>query len=217
MKLKDNRILNVLDNYYRNKHGRFIAGVDEAGRGPLAGPVVAGIVIMPNGHFKGIDDSKKLSEKKREEQFEIIKEKAISYSIGVVDNKEIDRINILNATKKAMKIALSKLRNMPDCILSDAVKFDTDNIPLVSIVKGDKYSLNIAAASILAKVHRDRLMTEYSYKYPEYNFKKHKGYPTKEHITLLKQFGISPIHRRSYKPVNDIFINTPKIGKIQIY
>lgn len=177
-----------------------VAGMDEAGRGPLAGPVVCACVIMPLEKEKlidGINDSKKLSPKKREELFEKIVKTAISYSIVEVDEKTIDRINILQATKLGMKKALEGLSVKPAIVLIDAVKLDID-IKQENIIKGDAKSYNIASASILAKVYRDRLMVKLSKDYPEYHFDKHKGYGTKEHIDALKKYGKCPIHRDSF-------------------
>ncbi len=175
-----------------------IAGIDEAGRGTLAGPVVVASVIMPlDNIIDGINDSKKLSEKKRNELYEKIKQTAISYHIEVIDEKIIDDINILNATKLGMKNCIDKLDKMPDVVLIDAVKIDSD-VQTVSIIKGDAKSYSIAAASILAKVYRDNLMLQYDKEYPVYNFAKHKGYGTKMHIDAIKQYGICPIHRRTF-------------------
>ena len=187
---------------YENKYKSqgYVAGIDEAGRGPLAGPVVCACVIMPLEEDKiipGINDSKKLSPKKREELFEKIKNTAISYSIVEIDEKVIDSINILNATKLGMKKALETLDIMPNTVFIDAVKIDT-RIPQVNIIKGDALSYNIASASILAKVYRDRLMLELAKKYPNYHFEKHKGYGTKEHIELLKKYGKCEIHRDTF-------------------
>lgn len=187
-------------DYEKKYKGKLIAGIDEAGRGPLAGPVVCACVIMPMEEGKiidGINDSKKLSEKKREELFEKIIKTAISYSIIEVDEKKIDEINILNATKLGMKKALESLSVEPDIVLIDAVKIDTD-ILQDNIIKGDALSYNIASASILAKVYRDRKMKELSMIYPEYNFAKHKGYGTKEHIEALKKYGKCKIHRDTF-------------------
>lgn len=193
---------------YENKYkGKRIAGIDEAGRGPLAGPVVCACVIMPLDEDKlidGINDSKKLAEKKREELYDKIIERAIAYSIVEVDERTIDRINILNATKQGMKRALDGLKVKPDIVLIDAVKIDTD-LPQDNIIKGDAKSYNIASASILAKVYRDRLMKKLSVKYPQYNFAKHKGYGTKEHIENLKKYGKCELHRET-------FIKNFKIG-----
>lgn len=177
---------------------KYICGIDEAGRGPLAGPVSVGCVIMPlDDMIDGINDSKKLSEKKREALYDIILDKAISYSIVLVDNVTIDRLNILEATKSAMIEALSKLRVSPDLVLIDAVKLNCD-YQQRSIIKGDATSYNVAAASILAKVTRDRLMREYDAKYPQYQFEKNKGYGTKAHIEALKEYGPTKIHRKTF-------------------
>jgi len=187
---------------YENKYKDLglVAGIDEAGRGPLAGPVAVACVIMPLDNDKiieGINDSKKLTAKKRELLFEKIKEVAIDYSIVLVDEKKIDEINILNATKLGMKNALNQLKNRPYAVLVDAVKIETDIIQ-ENIIHGDALSYNIAAASILAKVTRDKLMEEYAVKYPEYHFEKHKGYGTKLHIEMLKKYGKCEIHRDSF-------------------
>lgn len=187
---------------YENKYKEYglVAGIDEAGRGPLAGPVVCACVIMPldSEHIvDGVNDSKKLTAKKREELFEKIKSTAISYSIVEISEDVIDKINILNATKLGMKKALESLNIMPNTVLIDAVKIDT-TIPQVNIIKGDALSYNIAAASILAKVYRDRLMVKLSDIYPQYHFDKHKGYGTKEHIDLLKKYGKCKIHRDTF-------------------
>lgn len=187
-------------DYEKKYNGKIIAGIDEAGRGPLAGPVVCACVVMPLDEDKiieGINDSKKLSEKKRNELEAKIKEVALAYSVVEIDERTIDEINILNATKLGMKKALEKLNVRPDIVLIDAVKIDSD-IMQDSIIKGDALSYNIASASILAKVHRDRLMTDLDKKYPEYSFAKHKGYGTKIHIEMLKKYGKCPIHRESF-------------------
>lgn len=186
---------------FKTENINLIAGVDEAGRGPLAGPVCVAAVIMPleqNKIIGGVNDSKKLTEKKREALFDEIINTALAYKIELVSEKEIDRVNILNATKQGMKQAICGLNTKPDLVLIDAVKLDGINVPQASIIKGDAKSYNIAAASILAKVTRDRLMLELDKKYPEYNFKKHKGYGTKEHIENLKKFGKCEIHRDSF-------------------
>ncbi|MBQ8792202.1 MAG: ribonuclease HII [Clostridia bacterium] len=187
-------------DYEKKFKNLLIAGIDEAGRGPLAGPVVCACVIMPldkNSIIEGINDSKKLTEKKRDALYDQIKQKAIVYSIVEVDEKTIDEINILNATKLGMKRALDGLSVRPDIVLIDAVRLDTE-IMQENIIKGDALSYNIASASILAKVYRDRLMKTYDEKYPNYQFGKHKGYGTKLHIEMLKKFGKSPIHRDSF-------------------
>ena len=187
------------DKEYQTNKIKLIAGVDEAGRGPLAGPVAVASVIMPldKDIIEGVNDSKKLTEKKREKLFDEIIEKAIAYHIELVDHKTIDEINILNATKLGMKTCIEKLSIKPDLVLIDAVKLDVQ-VPTESIIKGDAKSYNIACASILAKVSRDRLMLELDAIYPEYGFKKHKGYGTKAHIEALKQFGKCDIHRNSF-------------------
>lgn len=178
---------------------KLIAGMDEVGRGPLAGPVCVCAVIMPlNDIIEGIDDSKKISEKKRMQLAEQIKQKAIAYSISMVDEQTIDKINILEATKLCMVKALNTLSVKPDVVLVDAIaKLNTD-IPVRGIVKGDLLSYNIGAASILAKVTRDEYMKELSKEYPEYGFEKHKGYGTKEHIEALKKIGPCIYHRLSF-------------------
>lgn len=177
----------------------YICGIDEAGRGPLAGPVVAGAVILPKGkRILYVNDSKKLSEKKRDELFDVIKEEAFSYGIGIVSPERIDEINILQATYEAMRDAVSQLSVKPDILLNDAVTIPGIDIKQIPIIKGDAKSLSIASASILAKVTRDRLMTEYDSLYPEYGFAKHKGYGTKVHIEAIKEYGPCPIHRRTF-------------------
>ena len=182
-----------------------IGGVDEVGRGPLVGPVVAACVILPvNYNLPGLDDSKKLSEKKREKFYDIIMNDAISVGIGVVDAKKIDEINILEASRLAMKLAIDDMTIKPEFILSDAMKLDNQSIPYEAIIHGDALSLSIAAGSVIAKVTRDRMMYELDKKYPEYGFAKHKGYPTKEHIENLKKFGILDNYRFTYKPVSDL-------------
>lgn len=186
---------------FENKYDEFdlICGIDEAGRGPLAGPVVAAACILPkDAEILFLNDSKKLSEKRREMLFEQIKEKAISYGIGIVSEKDIDEINILQATYKAMRIAIEGLSVKPQILLNDAVRIPEVEIRQVPIVKGDAKSVSIAAASILAKVTRDNLMIEYDKEYPEYGFAKHKGYGTANHINAIKEFGPCEIHRRSF-------------------
>lgn len=186
---------------YEKEYGvySYICGIDEAGRGPLAGPVVAGAVILPKDcRILYINDSKKLSEKRRNELFDIIKEEAVTYGIGIIDAARIDEINILQATYEAMRSAINNLNPSPDILLNDAVTIPKVDIKQVPIIKGDAKSISIAAASVLAKVTRDRIMEEYDKKYPEYGFAKHKGYGTKQHIQALEQFGASPIHRRTF-------------------
>lgn len=181
-----------------------IAGVDEAGRGPLVGPVVAGAVILPKNYtLEGLNDSKQLSEKKREEFYDIIMKDAISVGIGIVDAKTIDEINILEASRKAMNIALDNLNVKPEYILTDAMKLQRD-VGVKDIIHGDALSLNIAAASVIAKVTRDRIMIEYGKKHPEYEFEKHKGYPTKKHLEKIQKYGILEEYRKTYKPVQEI-------------
>jgi len=175
-----------------------IAGIDEAGRGPLAGPVVAACVILPeNLTIDGLDDSKKLTASMRDKLFDIIVEKAVAYGIGMVQHDEIDRINILNATKKAMMIAVSNLPVKPDYIIIDAVELPLP-IRQLSICKADSLSVSVAAASIIAKVTRDRWMERIHKEYPQYGFDQHKGYGTKLHIDAIKEYGLCPIHRRSF-------------------
>ncbi len=181
-----------------NKGYKIVAGIDEAGRGPLAGPVVAAAVVMPTDDIiEGVDDSKKLSEKKREILFEEIKSKAISYCIAEVSEKEIDEINILEATKNAMKNAEKGLAIMPDITLVDGIDL---HLPFNAeyIVKGDAKSYSVACASILAKVYRDRLMKEYAKEFPEYGFEKHKGYGTKVHIDKIREIGPCRLHRKTF-------------------
>ena len=184
-----------IDNYPELK---LIAGIDEAGRGPLAGPVAVAIAIMPmDDIIEGINDSKKLSAKKREQLYEQIVAKAIDWNVQLIDEKTIDSINILQATKQGMQNCIKALKVAPELILIDAVKLDT-NIPSKSIIHGDALSYNIACASILAKVTRDRLMDEYDKMYAQYGFASHKGYGTKAHIEALKKYGKCAIHRDSF-------------------
>lgn len=182
----------------RKKSG-YLAGVDEAGRGPLAGPVFAAAVILADDVIiEGINDSKKLSEKKRERLYDEICEKAISYCVASVDEKEIDDINILQATFKAMRNAVSGLSVTPDYVLIDGNKSPSTSFAEETVVKGDSKSMSIAAASILAKVSRDRYITEIADKYPGYGFEKHKGYGTKAHYEAIEKLGICPIHRKTF-------------------
>lgn len=183
----------------KNNGYNVICGVDEAGRGPLAGPVFAAAVILPyNVEIVGLNDSKKLSEKKREALFDIICEKAIAFGIASCDEKEIDEINILNASMLAMSRAVEKLSVKPEIALIDGNKTPKLEMPAVAIVKGDAKSASIAAASILAKVGRDRFMLKLAEEYPQYEFEKHKGYPTKLHYEKIREFGVSPIHRMTF-------------------
>lgn len=177
----------------------YICGIDEAGRGPLAGPVVAGAVILPkDDDILYLNDSKQLSATKRDELFDEIKAKAVSYGVGIVSWERIDEINILNATYEAMQMAISQLSNKPDILLNDAVTIPNVDIKQVPIIKGDAKSASIAAASIIAKVTRDRIMEEYDKEYPEYGFAKHKGYGSKEHIEAIKKYGPCKIHRKTF-------------------
>lgn len=198
----ENDLLKYEKELYKEGY-TLIAGTDEAGRGPLVGPVVAAAVILPvNYTLPGLTDSKKLSEKKREKYFEIIKKDAISYGIAIVDAKTIDEINILEASRLAMNEALDKLDVKPDYILTDAMKLDRENV--LPIIHGDALSLTIAAASVLAKVTRDHIMYELDLEHPEYGFKDHKGYPTKKHLENMKKYGILNNYRFSYRPVKEI-------------
>ena len=198
-------MLNFEDKYF-NDNIKNIAGCDEAGRGPLCGPVVASAVILPPG-FKNelINDSKKLSAKERDKLFDIIQNNALAIGIGIVSPKEIDEINIYSASKKAMLLAIKEIKIPIDLILTDYMPLKFNNLEAISLVKGDAKARCIAAASIIAKVTRDRIMDEYAKKYPEYNFNKHKGYPTKEHLEIIKKYGIiKGFYRESYKPVKEI-------------
>lgn len=204
-KYEKERLYNM--TYYERKARqsgyKLIAGVDEAGRGPLAGPVVAACVILPeDAYIENLNDSKKLTEQKREELFDVIREVAVEWGVGIVDHRTIDDINILNATKLAMEKAVKSLACEPDILLIDALYVDNVNIKQVSITKGDCKSVSIAAASIIAKVTRDRILIEMDSHYPHYGFRKHKGYGTLEHIQAIKKHGICPIHRMSF--VNNI-------------
>ena len=188
------------ENELHKKGFKNICGIDEAGRGPLAGPVVIASVIMPeDSMIEGVNDSKKVSEKKREKLYDQIIEEAISYGVAIIGQDEIDNINILNATKKGLTMSLKELTVKPDLILVDALEhIDTLGIPYESIIKGDAKAYSIAAASIIAKVTRDRIMREWAEIYPEYGFEVHKGYGTAKHITAIKEHGICQIHRKSF-------------------
>lgn len=200
--------LETQDNYKYERDLRstgitLIGGVDEVGRGPLVGPVVAACCVLPEEfNLDGLTDSKKLSEKKRDYFFEEIKKQAITYGIGIVSEKRIDEINIYQATKEAMIMAINQCDPKPEYVLTDAMKLDID-IPLTPIIKGDLKSITISAASVLAKVTRDRMMYELDKKYPMYDFKSNVGYPTKKHLEAIEKYGIIPEHRRSYGPVAD--------------
>ena len=188
-----------IENEYREKGFNIICGVDEAGRGPLAGPVYAAAVILPSDCvIEGLNDSKKLTEKKREALFDEIKEKALAYGIASADEKEIDEINILNATFLAMKRAIASLSVRPDLALIDGNQKPHTDIEDVTVIKGDAKSMSIAAASVLAKVSRDRFMLEMAEKYPQYEFARHKGYGTKLHYEKIAQYGVCDIHRRTF-------------------
>lgn len=201
----------VEEELYNTQNLVAIAGIDEAGRGPLAGPVVVACALMPrDSMIEGVNDSKKISEKKREKLYELIIEEAISYGVGIVGQKEIDEINILQATKKGLTMAIKDMEEKlkqkpelgiikPDAILVDALtKIDTDGIPYKSIIHGDAISYSIACSSIIAKVTRDRIMRQWDEVYPQYGFAKHKGYGTLVHITAIKEYGLCPLHRRSF-------------------
>lgn len=192
--------LKEIENNLYSKGMKYICGIDEAGRGPLAGPVVVASVIMPkDSMIEGVNDSKKISESKREQLYEKIIEEAISYGVGIIDQKEIDEINILNATKKGLTTSLKELTVRPDIILVDALNgIDTLQIPYQSIIKGDAKAYSISAASIIAKVTRDRIMRQWDEIYPQYGFAKHKGYGTSAHISAIKEYGICPLHRLSF-------------------
>ena len=204
MKEKELERLTILkqieEEIYNKEDVKYICGIDEAGRGPLAGPVVVASVIMPkDSMIEGVNDSKKVSEKKREKLYEEITNTAIAWGVGIIDQREIDEINILNATKKGLTNSLKELEIKPDLILVDALtNIDTLGIPYRSIIKGDAKSYSIAAASIIAKVTRDRIMRQWDELYPEYGFEKHKGYGTKMHIDAIKEYGPCPLHIKSF-------------------
>lgn len=203
-------------NGYNGKKISFIAGCDEAGRGPLCGPVVAGAVILPASYFnENINDSKKLSAKKREKLYDEIISNALAYGIGIVSPSKIDEINIYNASRLAMELALEKLKYKIDLILTDYMPLKFNDVPVIPLVKGDAKARCIAAASILAKVTRDKIMDEYDKKYPEYEFSKHKGYPTKRHLEILKENGIiKGFYRESYEPIKELLgLDLPLFNK----
>lgn len=195
-----NELKKIENEIYEKEHVEYICGIDEAGRGPLAGPVVVASVIMkPDSFIEGVNDSKKVSEKKREKLYEQIIEEAVSYSVGIIDQNEIDEINILNATKKGLTESIKGLNVKPERIIVDALdKIDTCGIPYMPIVKGDAKCYSIAAASIIAKVTRDRIMRQWDEVYPMYGFSRHKGYGTAAHIAAIKEYGLCPLHRRSF-------------------
>ncbi len=187
------------DNSYLSDEIKFIAGVDEAGRGPLAGPVVSAAVIFDRDTFiEGVNDSKKLTEKERDYLFPQIIDRALTYSIAAVSHGQIDKINILQASLLAMSIAVNRLKVSPDLILIDGNKSFYSSIPTIPIVKGDSKSFSIAASSIIAKVTRDRIMKRLSKYFPQYLWTKNKGYPTREHINAVKLYGPSPLHRKTF-------------------
>ena len=192
--------LKEIETDLHSKGFKYICGIDEAGRGPLAGPVVIASAIMPeDSMIEGVNDSKKVSEKKRELLYDKIIEEAISWQVAIIDEKEIDKVNILNATKEGLTDTIKRLKIKPDLIVVDALEhIDTCGIPYESIIKGDAKCYSISAASIIAKVTRDRIMRQWDEVYPEYGFAKHKGYGTKAHIEAIKEYGICPIHRKSF-------------------
>lgn len=192
-------IYNYEDNLHKQGY-KYVCGCDEAGRGPMAGPLVASGVILPEGYrLDYLDDSKKLTPKKRDELFDIIKRDALYYEIEIIDVDEVDRINVYEASKLAMTRCVKRMPKT-DYVLTDCMNLDID-IPYLSLVKGDSKSGSIAAASILAKVTRDRIMEDLDKLYPQYDFKSHKGYVTKKHLELLEKYGVSPVHRKSFAPV----------------
>lgn len=191
------------ENELYSRGFNLIAGVDEVGRGPLVGPVVAAAVILPKDFYdERINDSKKLSENKRDLLYKVIMDNAISVGVGVISEKVIDKINILEATKLAMKEAINNLNVHPEHILIDAVKLDID-IPFTAIIKGDAKSESIASASIIAKVTRDKMMYDLDKVHPEYNFKSNKGYGTKSHLEAINKYGILKEHRKTFKPISE--------------
>ena len=195
------------ENKYYDEGYKYIAGTDEAGRGPLVGPVVCACVVLPKDYDnEEINDSKQLSEKKREKLYDIIMRDALAVGVSIISAKEIDEINILEASRKGMiesyKEANKKIKI--DVLLTDAMKIDTLDIPVEKIIKGDAKSISIAAASIIAKVTRDRILLELDKKYPEYGFKDHKGYPTKKHLEAIEKYGIFDEYRKTYGPVKKV-------------
>ena len=192
------------ERIFYGKNYSLIAGVDEVGRGPLAGPVVAAAVILPVGcKIQGLNDSKKIPKRRHEEIYQAVQEQALSLGIGMVDSQRIDQVNILEATKEAMMKAIAALDPQPQALLIDALTLD---LPLEQegIIKGDANSMSIAAASIVAKVTRDRLMADYDQEYPGYNFAQHAGYGTRQHLEAIERLGLTPIHRRSFEPIKSM-------------
>ena len=205
--MKTNYNLYEYENELYAKGYKFIGVTDEAGRGPLYGPVVAACCVLPKDFkLEGLTDSKQLTEKKREKYFEYIKENALAYGIGIVDNKEIDKINIYEASRKAMMIAINKVREKLklEYVLTDAMPLPNLDIPYIDIIKGDAKSISIAAASVLAKVTRDHMMMEIDKQHPEYGFASHKGYPTKKHIEAIQKYGLIDGYRLTYGPVKEV-------------
>lgn len=203
MKEKEEQRLKVLKEFENDLHEKgmeYICGIDEAGRGPLAGPVVVAAVVMPKDSFiEGVNDSKKVSEKKREKLYEQITNEAIAWSVAIVEQGEIDRVNILNATKGGVTSCIKDLSTKPNLILVDALEhIDTCGIPYTPVIKGDAKVYSIAAASIIAKVTRDRIMREWDEVYPQYEFAQNKGYGTAKHIAAIKEYGICSLHRHSF-------------------
>lgn len=195
------------EDKYISEGFNYIGGTDEAGRGPLVGPVVASCVVFPKDYVnEEINDSKKLTEKKREKLYDIIMKDAIAVGIGIVSNKEIDEINILEASRKAMILAYEEAckKTKIDVLLTDAMKIDSLDIIVEPIIKGDQKSISIGAASIIAKVTRDRILYELDSKYPMYELRKHKGYPTKRHIELINKYGVTEDYRKTYGPVKKV-------------
>lgn len=204
--MKTNYDLYAYEKDLKKQGFNFIAGCDEAGRGPLFGPVVAACCVLPdNFKLDGLTDSKQLTEKKREQYFEYLKEHVI-YGIGIVDNKEIDEINIYEASRKAMMLALNEVRKKVnvDYVLTDAMPLPNLDLPFMDIIKGDAKSISIAAASVIAKVTRDHMMMEVDKKYPEYGFASHKGYPTKKHIEAINKYGLIDGYRLTYAPIKNM-------------
>ena len=207
-------MLDFEEQFYNEKI-KVIVGVDEAGRGPLCGPVVAAACILPHTYInEKINDSKKLSEKKREQLYDEIINNALSYGVGIVDSKRIDEINIYEATKEAMHLAISQLKVDYDLILTDAMKLKDEKVDVIDIIKGDAKCQCIAAASIIAKVTRDRILLDMDQKHPEYGFKSHKGYGTKKHIEAIKEHGIiDGFYRETYEPIKSLLLEEKIIKK----
>ena len=207
-------MLDFEEQFYNEKI-KVIVGVDEAGRGPLCGPVVAAACILPRTYInEKINDSKKLSEKKREQLYDEIINNALSYGVGIVDSKRIDEINIYEATKEAMHLAISQLKVDYDLILTDAMKLKDEKVDVIDIIKGDAKCQCIAAASIIAKVTRDRILLDMDQKHPEYGFKSHKGYGTKKHVEAIKEYGIiDGFYRETYEPIKSLLLEEKIIKK----